>query len=252
MDEPTSPGAPTAPPEAPGYAPPAGWQQPPYPQAPPNQPYPGPAYPGQPYPQGPGFPAPQAAGPAYAGVWPPPPGGVSQEPVWFPLRFVYRRVEGALSDFRDGMVGVNPFGIVIDGRTQPRAEIYQTVALVSFLIIGIPGLLISTTIMRYAMLTRNVLQLPWNTIQSVVWKADKRIVCLVYDAPNYAGVIKRYSLAFRLPPELFPAFQEQIQGLAPGKGGEGKIKNPDAIAMWILAVLVLLITAAVVWALNAK
>lgn len=175
-------------------------------------------------------------------VWPPPAFTPAYSTMYFPFKFIQLKVRGGIADFREGAVGIDAGGITINGKEQPRAEIFQTVWIICFILFRLLGL-IAYLIMRYAMLKPSQLNLPWNQVQEIVFVPKKRRACIVYDAPNYKGKLKTWSLAFTLPANEFEQFMGLARQYAPNHAHEGKIGSPDAMLRIILALIILALVA---------
>lgn len=189
---------------------------------------------------------PPAAANAARAAWPPPPTGQDQ-PVWFAFNEEYRRVEGNVSDFRTGWIGLGPEGILIRGKTVPRAEIKNPILLLCF-ILGL-GLIIAYIIMEYAIRLNSTLQLGWDQVKKIVIAPKSRRICLVYTAP-VGRKVKTFSLAARLSQEAYDAFVQAAGAYIPDRVVEGRIRGATSIVVWILlAILVSLILFGIVMAI---
>lgn len=189
----------------------------------------------------------QAPAPAWgqsAPIWPPPATNQTYQPTFYPFRFLYMKVAGNVADFREGQIGIAPDGLTIVGKAQPRAEIYQAVQVVTFLL-SVFICIIASLIMRYAFLQPSQLRMSWQQVRQIVLQPAKRRACIVYDAPNYANTIKTFSLAFQLPPLEYEAFTKMAQQYAPAVTGSGRIKSAQSIVIAFFAFLLILVGAVV-------
>ena len=191
------------------------------------------------------------------GVWPPPPAGQMQSPLAgpaCPFRTLYRRAPGKtgakanISDLRVGTIEFDPEGLIIQGKAVPRAEIRTSVmiplVLLSLLLAAIAG-----TIMEYALRHDERFGLRWNDVREICLSPTKQEACIVYDAPNYAGKIKTFSLGFRLGPDYFPLFAQSAQQFAPILLREGRLRNATPLILWIaLGVLLAAVIGGILYA----
>lgn len=185
---------------------------------------------------------------APSAVWPPPPAagpGAPDEMAWFAFKEEYRRVEGNVSDFRTGWIGVGPNGIIIRGKTALRSEI-QTPILIVMLILSLFLAVIVGLILEYACRSESVLPLAWDQIKKVVIAPEKSRVCLVFTAPNHSGRIKTFSLAFQPDAANYQAFVQAVQAYLPDRTIEGKIPNALSTLVWVLLALIGILVAAAV------
>jgi len=172
-------------------------------------------------------------------AWPPPPGNMPETPVFFPFIYKHEKVKGNLSDFREGSLGIASWGLTLQGRAQPRAEIYQTVLILTFFFCRGFGAFIAYLIMRYGCLHNEVLQIPWNMVQGITTVPKKNKLCIVYNAANNAGKVATYSLAMRFPPEMFMALNQIADQYAPGLAKPGRLKSGTPLIGIVLLVLLL-------------
>jgi len=188
------------------------------------------------------------------GAWPPRPTAegeaAANQPVWYTFTEEYRRVEGNLSDFRTGWIGLSENGIFINGKAALRAEI-KTPILILALLVGV-GIVIAYIILEYACRSNAALQLGWDQVKKIVISPKARRVCLVFSAPNYSGKVKVFSLAFRLTQPYFDSFVESSRAYAPDSVVEGRIPGATPLVLWILLGIVFaLIIAALIIAVSA-
>lgn len=181
-------------------------------------------------------------------VWPPPVYAEPSQPtVFHKFNFLYERVDGSVADFRSGQIGVDAGGIIVDGKAQPRAEIYQPI-LIAALLIYSPLLLIAYPILRYAFLQSTTLAIPWQMMKSITSIPKKRKICLVYDAPNYANVMKTYSLTMQFRKDVYSEVAGAIDASAPGLLQPGKIRAAysPVVLVWLTCVLISLVAVLVI------
>ena len=152
-------------------------------------------------------------------VWPPPPMGQPQAtpPLAFcPFKWTYRRAPGkvgakaCVADMREGVLQFDTEGIIIQGKAVPRAEIRALVLIPCFLI-SLFIAIIANSLMEYAFRQDQYLGVRWGDVREVLLAPDKQQACLIYDAPNYAGKIKTFSLAFTPAPGSYENFAQAIR-----------------------------------------
>lgn len=192
--------------------------------------------------------------PFNAGVWPPPPsvaGAGAVPAVAAPFKWLYRRAIGKaagrafIADFREGLVQLEPQGIVIQGKIVPRAEIRVPI-LVFCVLFSILIAAIANAVMEYGMRKDQWLSVPWSSVREVLLSPTKQQAVLIYDAPNYAGISKTFSLAFTPAPGYYEAFADAARQYVPGAVTEGRLRNATSPIVWgALALLVLVLTVGV-------
>ena len=181
------------------------------------------------------------------GVWPPPPMGQAVAPLAGPpcvFRSLYRRAAGKvaakanISDLRVGTIQFDAEGLIIQGQAVPRAEIRLAImlplVLVSILFAAIAG-----TIMEYAARHDERFGVRWSDVKEILLSPTKNEACVVFDAPNYAGNIKTFSLGMRLGPDYYPLFAQSAQQHAAAILSEGRLRNATPLALWIALVFIL-------------
>ena len=191
-----------------------------------------------------------------AGVWPPPPSvGGAVPAVATPFKWLYRRAPGKMAgraliaDFREGLVQLEPQGLVIQGKVVPRAEIRVPV-LIFCLLFSVLIAAIANAVMEYGMRKDQWLAVRWDSVREVLLSPTRQQAVLVYDAPNYAGVIKTFSLAFTPAPGYYETFAAAAREYVPGAVTEGRLRNATSPVVWaILGASVLLISGLVLWAI---
>jgi hypothetical protein len=181
------------------------------------------------------------------GVWPPPP-TFQPQGIWFTFKTLFLRVEGSVPDFRLGTINLSDVGFSIQGKAVTRYEI-QVPILIACLLLRF-GFLIAYAILEYAVRRDVMLSVPWAQVRQVVLVPSKQRVCLVYDAPNYKGVLKTFSLVFKPDPGQYQNFAATAQQFIPGRVSEGRLRTWTSPASWIfmggliLGLIILLIIVA--------
>ncbi len=135
---------------------------------------------------------------------------------------------------------MDPGGITIAGKMQPRAEIFQTIQIITFLL-HLLICIIATVIMRYAMLRPEQLRLSWQQVRQIVLQPEKRRACIVFDAPNYKNVIKTFSLAFTMPPAEYEAFSNMANQFGAGQTTVGKLRSATSPVVWVVLILFVIV-----------
>lgn len=201
------------------------------------------------------FPPPGAVPPSFnAGVWPPPPSVAGAVPaVAAPFKWLYRRAAGKvagrafIADFREGLVQLEPQGIVIQGKVVPRAEIRMLV-LIPCLLISVFIALIANAVMEYGMRKDQWLSVPWSSVREVLLSPTKQQAVLIYDAPNYAGVTKTFSLAFTPAAGYYETFAVAARQYVPGAVTEGRLRNATSPIVWAFVGLAALLLSVSLYA----
>ncbi len=189
-----------------------------------------PINPGNPYNTGSQYPPSSLPG-QNSGVWPPPPTGGSQpQALMFPFKTEFYSAGGSVPLFRVGTVSLYPEGVSIQGKAVPRYEIQIPILIISALLIGF---LIVYALLEYAFRQDVVANIPWADVRGVTLVPKQRRICLVYDAPNYKGITKTFSLTFRPVQAEYDAFALNIQTFLPGRVTEGKLARWTSPAVWI-------------------
>ena len=193
--------------------------------------------------------------PTQSSVWPPPPMGQGQgfsAPAFsVPFKTIFRYSEGSVPNLRVGSVSLSDQGIYIQGQSTPRYEIQMPILLACILLGA--GWLIAYLIMEYAVRNPESVVIPWEHVQRVVFVPKKRQICLVYQAPNYKGVVKTFSLAFTLEQSLFDQFIAAAHEVAPGKVTEGKLRAWTSPVVWLVfsGILLYLLFLGILFAVGA-
>ena len=165
-------------------------------------------------------------------VWPPPPTGFGSHPqaLMFPFKTEFYSAGGSVPLFRVGFMSLYPEGVSVQGKAVPRYEIQIPILIVSALLVGF---LLVYLLLEYAFRQDVVANIPWADVRGVTLVPRQRRICLVYDAPNYKGVTKTFSLTFRPVQAEYDAFVQNIQTFLPGRVAEGKLARWTSPAVWI-------------------
>jgi hypothetical protein len=165
----------------------------------------------------------------------------------------YRRIEGHVSDFREGALAMNENGIYIQGKMVPREEIQIPIYAVT-VPAGVIIALIVQIVIENSMRSPASLHLPWSSVKGIVFIQNKQMVCLIFSSPNYRGKIKTFSLPFRLAPDAYAAFEQTAQGLAPNltrKGSIGRTMMPLTRVLLVYILVGLPLFFAFVYAVSS-
>lgn len=193
------------------------------------------------------------------GIWPPAPVGQVEAPLTgpaCPFRSLYRRASGKaakkanISDPRVGFIQFDAEGIILQGKAVPRAEIRLSI-MIPLVLLNLFVAAVAGTIMEYATRHDERLGIRWPDVKEILLSPTKNEACVVYDAPNYIGQVKTFSLGVRLGPEYYPLFAQSAQQYAAPLLTEGRLRNATALSLWIalgviLALFIGLIVMAVV------
>src|ERR1700722_8872039 len=117
---------------------------------------------------------PSAAQPQPAFGPPPPTVQLDSTPVpYLPFLFLYNRVTGNITDIREGVLGLQPNGLEINGKSQIRQEIATPILLVLVLTCTLLGL-IASLLFRYAFLQPTQLFVPNENITEIILESKTR------------------------------------------------------------------------------
>ena len=189
-------------------------------------------------------------------VWPPPPMVQGQPAAWAapvcPFKWTYRRAPGKvagkanIADFREGYLQFDGEGVIIQGKAVPRAEI-RALVIIPCALLSILLAVIANSIMEYAVRSDQRLGVRWDSVREVLLSPDKQQACLIYDAPNYKGRVKTFSLALTATPGYYDVLAQAAQHFAATRTSEGRLKGATPLAAWIvLGLFFAFIVAAVV------
>lgn len=215
-----------------------------------------PINPGNPYNPGSQYPPSELPG-QNLGVWPPPPTGqvqAAQSLPGCPFKWVYRRAPGPLgvkakiSDVREGWLQFSPEGVIIQGQAVLRAETRAWILVPCYL----AGLLIGAimaSVLETACRHTEYFGVRWADVKGIVLAPNKQQACLLYDAPNYAGKIMTFSLAFTPSPGYYGMLAQAAQQYSPAPVTEEPLRNATTPAAWVaLALLVLFVVGLIAFA----
>jgi hypothetical protein len=190
-------------------------------------------------------------------VWPPPPLGSVSLASWFPFRFLDLRVQGKVSDFRSGWIGIEPTGITIHGKIATGLRwqmVFWPLYLVHhwlpfhlwlFLLVAF----VVCLLLLYLFRKSTTLILPWNQVGQIVLDKEKRRGGIVYDVPDQTGKIKTYSLVFALNAAVYPSFVSAVEQYAPAGGLADKLRG-ESLAPLLVIVLNAIVVVLVAFLLS--
>ena len=131
-------------------------------------------------------------------------------------------------------------------------EIRLTIFIVALLIPGGLGVMciILCQLLGYEFRRNDENQVAWAAVQRVDIVPKKQQACIVYDAPNYKGVIKTFSLVFALNASSFPDFAQQVQQYVPVHVAEGPFGGLTTIRAWVWLIATLIISGLIIAAIS--
>ena len=193
-------------------------------------------------------------------VWPPPPMGQPQAALPLaacPFKWTYRRAPGkvgskaCIADMREGVLQFDTEGVIIQGKAVPRAEI-RALVLVPYVLISVLIAIIANSLMEYAFRQDQYLGVRWGDVREILLAPNKQQACLIYDAPNYAGKIKTFSLAFTPTPGSYETFAQAVRANAPVSIAEDRLRIASSpLILGFLAFLILAVFGLLLWAFLA-
>jgi hypothetical protein len=181
-------------------------------------------------------------------VWPPPPIGQPQAmiPLAFcPFKWTYRRAPGKIgakacvADIREGVLQFDTEGIIIQGKEVPRAEI-RALVLIPCFVVSIFIAIIANSLMEYAFRRDQYLGVRWGDVREILLAPGKQQACLIYDAPNYAGKIKTFSLAFTPAAGSYENLAQAVRQYAPVPIAEDRLRLASSPILLGFLIFVLL------------
>lgn len=193
----------------------------------------------------------------HAAVWPPPPVVQPSAAPWnipfTPFKYLYRRAAGPvaaralISDFREGNLFFDEYGIIIDGRACPRAEIRYAVVIPCICL----GLLVGAVvnyIMEYAVQHPERIGVRWDQVRQIALDPNKPQGCLVYDAPDYKGRPRTFSLGFTMTPGYDGAMRQAAQVFASDRLQTIRLRNATSPRAWLaLGIFFAALIGLIVW-----
>ncbi len=185
--------------------------------------------------------------PGDPGVWPPPPLnranlGADAVEVAVGFRTEFRFVAGSVPNFRHGTVRLSSEGLLLEGQAVMPYE-YQ----LPIFIVGLflpPLWLISYLVMEYGLRHLEMMYLSWDQVRRIAFVNEEQLVCIVYDARNFRGKEKVYSLTFPLNKAEYEAFIACGVQYWPEKVGESKLRRWTSPINWAFCLSVLIFCAA--------
>ncbi len=183
-----------------------------------------------------------------ATVWPPPPTGQPQAALPLaacPFKWTYRRAPGPIgvkakiSDIREGVLQFDTEGVIIQGKAVPRAEIRALVLIPCFLL-SLLLAVAANAVMEYGFRRDMFLGVRWGQVREVLLAPGKQQACLIYDAPNHAGKMMTFSLAFTPAPGYYEALVQAVRQNASAPVAEDRLRNATTPAAWAVLILLLL------------
>ena len=197
-----------------------------------------------------GFPDPTPGAPppsVQGSVWPPPPlmQPVPQAVPFTPFTYLYRRAAGPvavkanISDFREGKFFFDEQGVIIDGRACPRAEIRYAIVIPCVCL----GLLIGAVVsyvLEFAFQHPERIGVRWDQVRQIAIDPAKPQGCLVYDAPDYKGRPRTFSLGFTMTPGFDGPLRQAARVFVPDRLQEIRLRNATSPRAWAWSGVVIL------------
>ena len=193
-------------------------------------------------------------------VWPPPPTVQSQpaQPLAAcPFKWTYRRAPGpvgakaCVADLREGVLQFDAEGIIIQGKAVPRAEI-RALVLIPCVLLSLLLAVIANSLMEYAFRHDEYFGVRWSQVREVMLAPDKQQACLIYEAPNYAGKIKTFSLAFTPAPGFYDAMVQAVRQYAPVPVAQDRLRIASSpVLLAALAILILGVFGLIIWVASS-
>ena len=176
-------------------------------------------------------------------VWPPAPSIQGQPIAWSapacPFKWAYRRAPGKIAgkaniaDFREGYLQFDAEGVIIQGKAVPRAEI-RALVIIPCALLSILLAVVANSIMEYAVRSDERLGVRWDSVREILLSPAKQQACLIYDAPNYKGKVKTFSLALTATPGYYDVLAQAAQHYVAVRVTEGRLRGATPLAAWIL------------------
>ena len=197
-----------------------------------------------------------------AAVWPPPPVMQPQASAWSvpftPFKYLYRRAAGPvaakanIADFREGKFFFDEQGVVIDGRACPRAEIRYAV-IIPCACLGLLFGAVASYILEFAVQHPERIGVPWDQVKQIAIDPAKPQGCLVYEALDYKGRTRTFSLGFTMTPGYDGAIRQAARAFVPDRLQEIRLKNATSPRAWIVSgVVIVAITVGLLLLVMAK
>jgi len=121
-----------------------------------------------------------------------------------PFKILFKRLEGSVPGYRTGTVSIiTADGIVIAGKTVMPYEKQAPILIAS---LPLRMYLVAYLVMEYGMRRDAYDMIPWTNVVRVASDPKRREICIMYDAPNHKGIVKRFSLTFKVDPTMFEPF----------------------------------------------
>ena len=179
---------------------------------------------------------------------------VQQETPFTPFKYLYRRGSGPdaakapVSDFREGVLLFDEQGVIIDGKACPRAEIRYWVA-TPFILLGLVVAAVMHYILEYAVQHPERIGVRWEQVRQITVDPNKPQGCIVYDAPNYKGAIRTFSLGMTITPGYEETLRYAARTFIPDRFQESRLRNATPLWVWIfLAVFFAALFGFLMWA----
>ena len=112
---------------------------------------------------------------------------------------------------------------------------------------------IANSLMEYAFRHDEYFGVQWSQVREVMLAPDKQQACVIYDAPNYAGKIKTFSLAFIPAPGFYDVLAQAFRQYAPVPVVQDRLKMASSpILLAVLVILLLGVFGLIIWAVSSS
>ncbi len=146
---------------------------------------------------------------------------------------LYQKVQGNVSDVREGALQIGSAGIGVVGRALPRAEIMQTI-LIFGVLINLFIALLAFLIMRYGCMQPYNVFINWNEITEIIIDKQRKRFGLSYNGLNYKGKAMQFSICTRASTADIDLFEQYAVANAPTITHAGRLRSATSIVAWVV------------------
>lgn len=148
-------------------------------------------------------------------------------------------MKAKISDVREGYLQFSPEGVLIQGKAVLRAET-RTLILVPCYLAGVLVGAVVASLLETACRHDEYFGVRWADVKEIVLAPNKQQACLLYDAPNYAGKIMTFSLAFTPTPGYYEMLAQAVRQSASVTVTEDRLRNATTPVAWAALTLLVL------------